>query len=357
MKKALIRSLIVFGIFVLWASTNRTAMQWISAHRDNPGWWGAYEGRHGDLLGIAHLDMVPRFREVTTPVAYSKPIDTGTKDIALFLHGDSYTRHMKDSFFTGIAAYHFIDRNMGAVYHLDTLHQRNVLVIEISERYFRGYFRDLGMKGQVHDSGMMPRRVGSLDMNDVPESRVVMAGMPLLSMDNLFNKYINQNLQYNLFNYNFAMPLFESKAALNFYLFNRASGDVVISDDRRFLFLRETVEPTGDASSFSSLGQEEVDTLVSHLNILYDHYRAEGFREVYLSIIPNSATINQPTGYNMLIPRIQNHSGLRMKVIDVYGRFKNSSKVLYWSNDTHWNYAGVQVWLDAVNERLMGIGE
>ena len=61
------------------------------------------------------------------------------------------------------------------------------------------------------------------------------ASIPV-TINDFFNKNMNQNLQYNLFNYNFVFPMFESKALLNFYLFNRASGDVVISKNKKYLF-------------------------------------------------------------------------------------------------------------------------
>src|ERR1019366_9750435 len=97
--------------------------------------------------------------------------------------------------------------------------------------------------------------------------------------------------------YNFIIPVFEYKAALNYYLFNRASGDVVISNDRDFLFLNETVSGTDIGSSYITIPDTEITHLVDNFNIIYDHYLANGFKEVYLSIIPNSATIVQPEGY------------------------------------------------------------
>src|ERR1019366_8307496 len=97
----------------------------------------------------------------------------------------------------------------------------------------------------------------------------------------------------------------------------------------------------------------EITHLVDNFNIIYDHYLANGFKEVYLSIIPNSATIVQPEGYNNLIPFIQNNPHLRMKIIDAYTSFKQSAKLLYLPGDTHWNNAGKQIWVNMVNEKLI----
>lgn len=177
--------------------------------------------------------------------------------------------------------------------------------------------------------------------------------IPGCSINDLFNKYINQNLQCNLFNYNFVMPMFEAKAALNYYLFNRASGDVIISKDRNFLFLKETVTYTDEGSSYSRFADNDITKLIDNINTIYEHYRQNGFNEVYLSVIPNSATIMQPGEYNNLIPTIQNDPRLKMKVIDAYTAFKNAKEVLYLPGDTHWNNRGRQMWLDMVNEKIV----
>ncbi len=177
--------------------------------------------------------------------------------------------------------------------------------------------------------------------------------LPQLSVDNFFNKYINQNLQCNLFNYNFIIPVFECKAALNYYIFNRASGDAMISEDRNFLFLKETVSKTDIGSSYVPVNNSDITGIVNNFNKIYAHYKEEGFSEVYLSIIPNSATIVQPEGYNNLIPLIQNDVRLKMKVIDIYSVFKKSSDLYFLPGDTHWNFKGKQLWLDVVNEQLM----
>jgi hypothetical protein len=169
----------------------------------------------------------------------------------------------------------------------------------------------------------------------------------------LFNKNINQNLQCNLFNYDFIMPMFHWKAALNYYIFNRASGDVVISKDRNFLFYTETVSLTNVGSSYAAIPADHITAYVNNFNAIYDHYKAEGFDEVYLSMIPNSATINQPEGYNNLIPLIQKHPQLRMKLIDIYNAFKTIPGDFYYHGDTHWNPKGKQLWIDIVNDTLI----
>ena len=136
---------------------------------------------------------------------------------------------------------------------------------------------------------------------------------------------------------------------MNYYLFNRASGDVVISNDRNFLFQRQTVEPDDINSSYCPLSDAELDGDIDRLNQIYDHYKKSGFSEVYFSLIPNSATIMQPVGYNKLIPRVDHNKKLRMPVIDVYDILKLREKPYYNPGDTHWNNAGIQEWIKTVN--------
>jgi hypothetical protein len=341
--------LIVFGLVALYASTSRSVMQCLSGLRDHNGWWGAYQGKNGDLLSMAHLEIVGKFNPVPDKVPFKRRNYTGSPSTALYLHGDSYTRHLNDSLFEDVLAYHYIDRNHGSNYHLDST-KRNILVIEISERYFRSYFGSLQMLDEVCDSLVKKKKITS-EFSFGPAKQYASV-VPPISIDAFFNSYINQNLQFNLFNYNFMMPLFECKAAINYYFFNRASGDVIISDDRNLLFLKETVSRTDIGSSYATIESSEITQLVDNLNAIYDHYIASGFQEVYLSLIPNSATINQPAGYNNLIPAIQTDARLRMKIMDVYSAFKKSPELLYQAGDTHWNYKGKQLWLDVVNEKL-----
>ncbi len=351
LKKILSYIFIIIGLFFLWASTSRNAMQYISQKRDNNEWWGSYQCLKGDLVSMAYLDIVKRFNplpenENANRAAYNVP-----KSTILYLHGDSYSRHLSDSDFAGVRKYIPIDRNHGINYHLDTAN-KNILLIEISERYFRLYFSGLQILDEVCDSVIKKKTIAWSQDNEYPAITEASI-LPKIGVSDLFNKYINQNLQCNLFNYNFMMPLFESKAALNYYVFNRASGDVVISNDHNYLFLKETVTKTGINSSFSPLQDDEINKLVHNLNTAYDHYKSTGFKEVYLSIIPNSATILQPAGYNNLIPLLQSNPGLKIKIIDIYTVFKKTYESVYLPGDTHWNNKGRQLWLKTVNEKLL----
>lgn len=351
LKKVLRDILILFSMVVLWASTSRTAMKYITDKRDNTTWWGTYQCLNGDLVSMSYLDMVDRFNRPNPRGGFKHPYFAGRRNTVLYMDGDSFTWHLHDSDLLGLDSFCYFQRNHGLKYHLDTT-KRNVLLIEVSERYLQSYFSGLQMFDEVVDTTVKKKNIS---MHYVPAN----AGMsyasllPSISVADLFNKYINQNLQCNLFNYNFMMPMFESKAALNYYAFNRASGDVVISNDRKFLFYKETVSKTDIGSSYYPISGDVASHIVDILNSIYDHYKAAGFAEVYFSVIPNSATIMQPDGYNNLIPMVQNDPRLRMKIIDIYTVFKNSNDIFYLPGDTHWNHKGKQLWLDIVNDRVL----
>ncbi len=341
---------IVFGLVVLWASTSRNAMKYLTDARDNNSWWGIYQCLNGDLVSMAYLDFVDRFIEAN-PRTFNHPSFSGERKTILYMDGDSFTWHLHDSDIIGLDSFCYFQRNHGLKYHLDTS-KRNVLVIEVSERYLQSYFTGLQMFNEVLDTSARKRDVAGIYLTSINSSYTASL-LPSVSADDFFNKYINQNLQCNLFNYNFIMPMFETKAALNYYIFNRASGDVVISNDRNFLFFRETVSKTDMGSSYYPVSTADAAHIVDVLNGIYEHYKVAGFAEVYFSVIPNSATIMQPEGYNQLIPMVQNDTRLRMKLIDAYSVFKQSHDVYYLPGDTHWNHKGKQLWLDMLNARLV----
>src|SRR5205814_1977974 len=134
------------------ASTSKSAMQYLVDKRDNDKWWGLYSWHNGDLVGMSHLEIVGKFNRPThiTPL---KQFYSPSKNTDLYLFGDSYTRHLNDSVFAGVRAFHYIDRNHGYNYHLDSS-KRNILLIEIAERYLRPYFGKLQMIDQVCDSAI-----------------------------------------------------------------------------------------------------------------------------------------------------------------------------------------------------------
>lgn len=347
MLKTIVIYIIVVALFgVLFISTSRTAMKQISGTRSvTEGWWGEYKGVNGDLSNMAYLDFVENYRKDTED--FQCVTKNYHNDINLYLRGDSYIRSIPGTAYSFLSSIYFSDRwQTNYVYNLER-DKKNILIIEISERFMRENYNDLRLlKYFTNDANAK---------GDAPGNELLETDAPELGIASVFfNKNINQNLEYNLFNYRFLNPVFESKAALNFYLLGRASGEVVVSRDKDFLLLRETMLPTGTRSSFSPLPLEEVTLLVNNLNTIYTHYLAEGFDDVYFCIVPNPVTLLQPDdNYNNLVPLVQYDPRLRMKIIDLYKVFKERPELYYEHGDTHWNNRGKAVWINTVNEILV----
>ncbi len=328
-------SLIILGIAALGGSTSRTAMDALAQARAADAWWGRYRAKHGNLVAMAYLDYVHKFHEPQQPHRYRKPATA--PNTVLYLAGDSYTWSLPDTCFAA-GEYHFINRYAGGTYKLDST-KTNILVIEITEIAVRGYFSS-------------DRLINDLRKNDQelaaeqPATHPHHAAIGNIDFSELFNNRINQNLAFNLFNYQCVAPMYQSKALLNYYLFHRASGDVVLSHDGNYLFEKSNLISPSD-----TMQPQELDIVIGNLNKIYRHFRSTGFNEVYLALIPATPAIVQPHDYNNLIPAVQYHPRLEMNIIDAH-RLLRSSPQYFCHGDTHWNNEGEQKWLDLLNEML-----
>jgi hypothetical protein len=331
---------IVFGLVVLWASTSREAMEFISTKRRGNDWWSVYKA-NGNLLQLSHLDFVKAFNDDKHAVAKSYVPNDEAANTVLNLYGDSYSWSLNDSDFTGLSSFRFINLYTGGKYFIDTT-KKNVLILEIAELSFRSFFADTGLITKLQYSETVKKTARQVIRRECSQSSLASFN---INLDAFFNSRINQNLEYNLFNYKSTYYLFLCKAALNYYLFNRASGDVVISKKGDYLILKDALKITG-----ASIPPGELTTLVDNINRFYDHFRQAGFNEVYLSVIPGTSTIIQPEGYNQIIPMVQQDTRLRIKIIDAYSAFKDQQQDYFCHGDTHWNKKGKKKWLNMVDE-------
>jgi hypothetical protein len=321
-----------------------------SVRNESQAWWGAHNSPQGDLVQMSYLDYVPKFHS-KIDYRFVKPAWNGPGQVALYASGDSYIWKIPDTAYAGIASYKFAWRfRKNLEYTLDTS-KRNILLIEMAERYVREYFSSTRIFDEVYDS-VKKASGGTTAIS--PRSNPRLAGfLPVtIEKEDIFNPNINQNLEYNIFNYNFLNPLRSFKALATYRLFHRASGQVAISDNDSYLMLATTLLPVHNNSSYQPLTDESIAQYVATLNAVYDHYKADGFDEVYFSMIPNPASIVQPGEYNQMIPRIEQHPALRMKVLSVYDTYRSTKQVIYRRGDTHWNNNGLQLWLNSVNGML-----
>jgi len=341
---------ILFGLILLYTSTSPRTVIFFKVCRDNAKWWGEFQLTNGDLVSLAHLNFVKKFVNGPDNQLNSKSAAINPKKLALYLFGDSYTWNLNNSAFEGLSTFHFVDRYGGGPFHLDTSFN-NILIIEITERNAREYFDNEKMLDDFFDSGRKQKTING--ENPIAPGQIAnISKSQNIFPFSFFNKHINKGLEFNIFTYNFMLPLFQTKAVLNYYLFARASGDVIISKDRDFLFYKETAVNEGQRSSYSGISAKEISNVINNLNVIYEHYKGIGFKKVYLSIIPNTATIMQPEGYNNLIPLIQNDKHLKMEIVDVYSVFKKCTEGIYLRGDTHWSNKGKQIYVDLINNKL-----
>ncbi len=309
--------------------------------------FGIHQASGGDLVSISYLDKVARFQERDDYKFVRPADDTGKRSIDLYIYGDSYLKEIPDSAFCCINSYHFCRRGYEDMhYNLDP-HKKNILIIEIAERFARVEFE---LQETMRHFNKRQPATSSLSLSDHPVSY---AGFPDLD---IFNPDINRNLEFNLYGYRFWDQVKFAKASLTYYLFKRAAGDAVVSDDGNRLFLKQTLAEHDRLSSYYPFEQEEIQKMFVNINATYNYYKADGFDEVYLSIIPNPVTILQPLHYNGLIPALQNPGRLKgMPFIDMYNLFSKDPNPgrLFRIGDTHWNNNGAQLWLKTVNGELI----
>ncbi|MBD2700707.1 hypothetical protein IC229_08670 [Spirosoma sp. BT702] len=293
--------------------------------------------RFGDLYQFSAL---PQFKQPWPEYAHPNRF-SDTAATHLYIIGDSFTLPLflnKSDFRVS----HYERWGMGPLnFVLSDSTKRNVLLIESVERNIRQNFA-------------MPHH------QDISSITTYQEPNWLGQLSERFGKGFHRNrvetrLEAALFNHDWAFWFKEIKAQLTLNWFGRTDAQVSLSKDKKHLFyFMEADNRLPQNSSFSPLEDAEVDSLIQNLNKTADYYRHQGFDEIYLSLIPNKASIldTNRTDYNHLIERIQNSPNLAIPIVNTYNVFKQSSRSLYLKGDTHWNCEGHATWLKLVQQKL-----
>ena len=281
--------------------------------------------RYGDLY---LLSSMPGYK-IKIQSTIKSPVTTQNKNTTLTLIGDSYSDKFDSTLFNS-GSYHFIhwDNIPDTIPALDG-NKKNILIIETTERSVRWRFT----KNNLLTIGK--KMEPTTQVSDIELSAEV-------------------NLQYMLTHLDWELPFKELKASIYLKYFDKFNEMVSKPDGSGRLYLNETLDPGNSFSSFNPVDDTEIKSLVENLDATSAQLSALGFDEVYVSIIPNAASIYKRSDlpYNHLIERIQQHPEVKFKYIDVYGSFKKEKNSVFLCNDSHWNDLGKMIWLIKTNNLL-----
>lgn len=278
--------------------------------------------RYGDLY---MLSRAPGYKIAIQPKIM---LPAGEKDAnkTLLIIGDSYTDNFDSTLFIA-GSYSFIHWNRlpDTIPPLDK-DKKNVVIIESTERSVRWRLKQSNL---LVTGSKMPKG------KEAPETELM----------------AETNLQYMLTHFDWQMPFQELKTHIYLNYFDKFSAMVAKPDGSGRLYLSETVDPANVNSSFNPVNDEEIKSIVENLNKINDELYALGFDEVYISIIPNAASIyKNARSYNHLIERIQEHPEAKFRFIDVYDAFREQKLPVFYPNDSHWNPVGKAIWISKVNQ-------
>lgn len=305
---------------------------------ENPLFRGE-KNRYGDIYRITYFSKF----KIPTPPYITKMVDSSEKSIRMFALGDSYiAHHIQAKNFFGVDTLIFsnwIDSVKS--YELDST-KHNILIIETTERTFIPKFSDRNKLKLPFQNGY----------------KVSSVKKPVRIADYLFNKNINDNLEFTLFDNPPFTYLKELRANSNYYLFNYIPTFASISSDERWLFLRASIDtnfnmPT-ELSSFKSVNDSILKLCIENCNYINQYYKNLGFKDIYFSFIPNPVTVVGYSNYkyNNLLNMIEESSLREFKTINMYPSFLKHKEEVYLKADSHWTPEGLQMWIDSVNTRL-----
>ncbi len=298
-------------------------------------------GTNNSFGGLYGMSFLSDFKSPFTPY-HLDSIPDGNDKISLHLIGDSYLANKVTSGnFINTSSMFFADwRDKPVNFTIDST-KFNILIIESTERYLLTRF--LNKETLYH-----PFSNSSTVYNPYYQSITSKLESIVASRE------IDNNLNYLFFDFEILTPIKEFKADFNYHYFNRLPANIYVSDDKKYLFLGETIDSSLQTSAFKKISSDELNQLINNINEYTENYMNKGFNKVYLSIIPNPVSIlgYRKQEYNNLITKIENSSQRKFETINVFNEFKESNKQLYHYSDTHWNSAGLQMWVDKVNTTI-----
>ena len=297
--------------------------------------------RFGDLYRLANL---PSFKDPITPCPPRRNVPVNTRRVHLYLIGDSFTEpgRLSQSDLP-VARYQRVVWDKQVAVQLDTT-ATNILLIESVERHLR-----------EHAARPIQNILVVADSNRAP---VLEPKLPFTTRLTNFvrGKGMEERLETILFSHAFFLWFRELKATITLTAFDRLTPTTALSTSRQHLLLALDTDPANTLNAGTApLTDQEVNGLVLNLNQSAGRYRAAGFDEVLLAVIPNKTTLVDPARqpYNRLVERVQTHPARQLPIIDVLTPYRQRPQSVYARGDSHWNCTGRAIWLDAVAKQLL----
>ncbi|RYF77172.1 MAG: hypothetical protein EOO39_04580 [Cytophagaceae bacterium] len=320
--------------------------RWLDQHGFIPNQYS-----YGDLYNMSNL---PEFKETDIYVnGELTDADKPTKrypDVDVYTLGDSFT-NIDTSFYAGHRNFHrWVGNKIPLEVTLDTT-KKNILVVQIIERVLQERMYSPEYEAIFINGGFVPIGVPRNEAKQIQSAESAKEEPTTSWLLTRFGTEINQRIEFVLFNGPLAIRFKEAKAELLFKLFGRTAGTAA-SRDKKHLFYKVEMDSTTSYSSFYPIADKRLDTLVSNVNAFRRHYLQMGFKEVYLCLVPNKATILDPTygTYNHQIERLENNPRLEAPIISTIDTLRQHPD-WYHLGDGHWNRQGKKFWLRQVNQK------
>jgi hypothetical protein len=319
---------------------------WALAVFKKPYHWASQNGifaddyRYGDLYRLSYL---PAFKQETSPCISYPTSKTSKKPVILHLVGDSFSK------IGGLNSRHFTadttiiyDWALPQALVLDSA-ATNVLVLESVER-------SLGLRFSATEKALFAKNT----MNKATHKATTNAVANWLAGIEKSNKGIDERLGYTLFNYWFFAKIKELKAWFTWRVLGRTNPNTVVAANGQQIFYADEADSTRSSSAFAKTSNAQIDVFVKNLNLTHDYYQQLGFDKLYLTLVPNKASIlaTDLGLYNHNLERVQTHKLLKFKTIDTYTALKANANSVYYRSDTHWNCQGQGIWVAKINEML-----
>ncbi|GHB81344.1 hypothetical protein [Persicitalea jodogahamensis] len=296
--------------------------------------------RYGDLYRLSNLAEFRDPKQECPGITLPEP----RQKIAFYLIGDSFTERQRvDSSDFAVTRYYWAHWGENLHFKLDTAFT-NIILLESVERNVRPHF-------------------GTPISNLIPDSSTFIQ-LPgderfMHRLDRMFaSDGVEDRLNTILFQFDPILRFKELKSWINQRFFDRTDPKVTLSGDGSTLAYYEDTDSTLINSSYNTVPDSEVDSLVVVIN--YDEMLLKnmGFDQVWFSVIPNKATVLMPNygAYNHIIERISQHPELDVPSVQILHEFMNVGSGAYLTGDSHWSCSGQRLWLEKVNQQVLGIG-